>query len=127
MNARRVVAVVPDLFFAARIGATAEQLGVDLQTPATDAALGAIRSDRPDLVILDLAAPGDPIALARALKADPATHSIPLVGFYPHVDRPLRERALAAGVDRVMPRSAFTAGLPRLLAGDRDAGTPPAC
>ena len=126
MTTRSVVAIVPDLFFAARIGATAEQLGVGLRTPAPDAALEAIRSDRPDLVILDLAASGDPIALARALKADPATRAIPLVGFYPHVDRDLRERALTAGIERVMPRSAFTTGLPRLLAGE-DAGTPPAC
>jgi NADH:ubiquinone oxidoreductase subunit 6 (subunit J) len=39
------------------------------------------------------------------------------VGFYPHVDRALREAALAAGVDQVLPRSAFTVRLAALLAG----------
>lgn len=127
MTTRRIVAVVPDLFFATRIAATAAQLSVSLEMPAPGDALEAIRRTPPDLVILDLGAPGDPIGLARALKTDPATRSIPLVGFYPHVDRDLRERAMAAGIDRVMPRSAFTTGLPRLLDGAGDATTPPAC
>lgn len=127
MTPRRVVAVVSDLFFSTRIAATAEPLGIALEMPAPETALEAIRGSAPDLVVLDLGGPGDPIGLARALKADAATRSIPLVGFYPHVDRDLRERALAAGVDHVVPRSAFTTGLRRWLAGDRDAGTRPAC
>lgn len=118
MTGRRVVAVVPDLFFATRIAVTAVRLGVTLETPATEEALAAIRGRPPALVILDLRAPGDPLALARALKADPETRSVPVVGFYPHVEGALRERALAAGVDQVLPRSAFTARLPALLAGE---------
>ena len=117
MSPRRVVAVAPDLFFAARIAATATLLGVALETPAPGEALAALRAHPPDLVILDLQAPGDPLALTRALKADPATRGIPVVGFYPHVEGALREAALAAGVDHVLPRSAFTARLAGLLAG----------
>lgn len=120
MTGRRVVAVVPDLFFATRIAATAARLGVTLETPAPEQAPVAIRQRPPDLVILDLRAPGDPLALARALKADPATRSVPVVGFYPHVEGELREAALAAGVDQVLPRSAFTVRLAALLAGDGD-------
>jgi CheY-like chemotaxis protein len=123
MTGRRVVAVVPDLFFATRIAATAARLAVTLETPAPQEALDAIRQRPPDLVILDLRAPGDPLALARALKADPATRSIPLIGFYPHVEAELRTAALAAGVDQVLPRSAFTARLAALLAGE--GGTQP--
>lgn len=118
MTVRRVVAVVPDLFLATRIAVTAARLGITLETPAPQEALVAIRRRPPDLVILDLRAPGDPLALARALKADPATRSVPVVGFYPHVEGALREAALAAGVDHVLPRSAFTARLPALLAGE---------
>ncbi len=122
MNLRRVVAVVPDLFFAARIAGTAERLGVKLALPAPSAALEAVRQAPPDLVILDLHAPGDPLRLARDLRADPATRSLPIIGFYSHVDRELRESALAAGLDQVLPRSAFTVRLPALLAGEGDAG-----
>jgi len=123
MTGRRVVVVVPDLFFATRIAATAARLGVALETPAPPEALVAIRERPPDLVILDLGAPDDPLAVARALKADPTTQNVPVVGFYPHVEGELREAALAAGVDHVLPRSAFTARLPALLAGE--GGTQP--
>jgi len=120
MTPRRVVALAPDLFFSTRILATAERLGVVLEMPAPAAALGSIRSAPPDLVIFDLHAPGDPLGLARALRADDATRSIPLIGFYSHVDRKLRDAAIAAGLDQVLPRSAFTVRLPALLAGEVD-------
>ncbi len=120
MTRRRVVAVAPDLFFATRIAGTAARLGVTVELPAPSEALAAIRRDPPRLVILDLHAAGDPLALVRALRADPVTRQVPLVGLYAHVDRALREAALAAGVDQVLPRSAFTARLPGLLAGEGD-------
>lgn len=127
MSPRRVVAVVPDLFFAARIAGAADHLGVSLALPAPDAARETIRGEPPQLVILDLHAPGDPLGLARALRADPATRSLPIVGFYSHVDQALREAALAAGLDQVLPRSAFTRRLPALLAGEEDAERPRGC
>lgn len=119
MSARRVVAVVPDLFFATRISATAGQLGVALEMPAIAEALTSIRRAPPALVIVDLQAPGDPLALVRALKADPDTRALPVIGFYSHVDRELRAAALEAGVDEPLPRSAFTARLPAILRGDQ--------
>jgi len=127
MSPRRVMAVVPDLFFAARIAGAAQQLGVTLTMPAPGTAREAIRGAPPDLVILDLHAPGDPLELARALRSDPDTRSLPIVGFYSHVDQALRAAALAAGLDQVLPRSAFTRRLPALLAGEEDAGGGGAC
>jgi CheY-like chemotaxis protein len=120
-TARRVVAVVPDLFFATRIAGTAERLGVALELPAPGAAREVIRRALPDLVILDLHAPGDPIGLTRALRADPTTRSLRVIGFYAHVDHELREEAIAAGLDQVLPRSAFTVRLAALLKGEGDA------
>jgi CheY-like chemotaxis protein len=114
---RRVVAVVPDLFFAARIAETARASGVTLETIDAARALERCREAPPDLVILDLHGAGDPLALARALKADAAARSVRIVGFYSHVDAALRAAALAAGVDEALPRSAFTARLAQLLAG----------
>lgn len=113
-----MVAVVPDLFFAARIAGAAEHLPVTLETPAPGEAFEAIRRSPPGLVILDLHAPGDPLSLVRALRADPATRTVPIVGFYAHVDRALRAAALAAGLNQVLPRSAFSARLAALLTGE---------
>ena len=113
---RRVVAVLPDLFFAAKVAATAEAAGARLDTVAP--ALAVIRcqeSPTPALVILDLGADVAALETARALKADPLTRPIPIVGFYSHVDEETREAAIAAGVDRAMPRSVFSTRLPDLL------------
>jgi len=115
MTPRRVVAVVPDLFFAARIMATARHAGAVVRMAEPAAALAACRAAPPDLVIVDLHAAGDPLALVRALKADAATAAVPVVGFYSHVDTALRDAATAAGTDHVLPRSAFTVKLPELL------------
>jgi CheY-like chemotaxis protein len=118
MTNRRVVAVVPDLFFAVRISAAAEEIGVPLEIVAPEAALATIRTALPALLVLDLHAPGDPLALVRALRAEPATRALHVLGFYAHVDQALREAALAAGVDEALPRSAFTRRLPALLRGE---------
>ncbi|HEY2955603.1 MAG TPA: hypothetical protein VGK89_10195 [Candidatus Eisenbacteria bacterium] len=122
MTVRRAIVVVPDLFFSTRIGAAAKALGVEVDEVDAARALDACRARPPDLVILDLHAPGDPLALARALGADHATRAVPIVGFYSHVDEALRKAAVEAGVDHVLPRSAFTVRLPALLAGHAPAG-----
>lgn len=121
---RRVIAYIPDLFFAARLTETARSAGVELRLvqPAaagtgessTERMILACATERPDLVILDLHAP-DAIAIASALGEREATAHLDVMGFYSHVDHALRAQALAAGVDPVMPRSAFTRALPDLL------------
>jgi CheY-like chemotaxis protein len=118
MSARRAVSVVADLFFATRIATTAKALGVVVKDASPENALELCKTERPDLVILDLHGPGDPLGLARSLKSEESTRHIEIVGFYSHVDQALRHAALAAGVDRVLPRSAFTARLPSILAGN---------
>ncbi len=121
-ESRRVLAVVPDLFFAAKIEAVAKAAGVPIAFAAPAAAAAACAADPPALVLLDLhAGPGVP-ALVRALKASPATRGVPLVGFHSHVDVATREAALEAGLDRALPRSAFVARLPALLAGEAAGG-----
>jgi CheY-like chemotaxis protein len=107
--------VVPDLFFSTKISATAEAAGVALEAPALGAVIGRCREQPPALLILDLGEGEPPLEIARVLKADRATARIPIVGFYSHVDRSTHDAALAAGVDQVLPRSAFVAKLPALL------------
>ena len=116
-----VIAVVPDLFFVAKLQATARAAGAELAVIPPARALERCVATPPVRVLLDLHADGA-LALARALKADERTARIPLVGFYSHVETALRLEALAAGVDEALPRSAFVARLPALLA---DAAAPP--
>ena len=122
---RRVAAVVADLFFVTKIAATAEAAGVALETldvgAAKDRWLGAAAAPPPDLLLVDLAL-GEPVlALVRELRANRATTAVPVTGFYSHVDTAIRDAALAAGVDPVLPRSAFVVKLPALLAREAQA------
>ena len=112
---RRVLAVVPDLFFATKIAATAKAVSVTLELVSLAGALDACAANPPDLLLLDLHAPGDPHSLVRALKADAHTAEVPVCGFFSHVEIQRRDGALAAGIDVALPRSAFVNRLPALL------------
>jgi CheY-like chemotaxis protein len=64
--------------------------------------LAAIRSDRPDAVVLDLRMPGmSGFDVARAVRADPdpAVASIPLLACSASVQAEVRREALDAGCD----------------------------
>ncbi len=117
---RRVVAVVDDLMFASKIRATAEHLGIDVRFARNaDAAVEIVRAEEPSLIIVDLHSQRcDPFALAETLHADEALHTAPLVGFFSHVQTDLMRRAERAGFDQVLPRSAFTKNLPKILQGE---------
>lgn len=107
---------VPDLFFATRITSTAQQLGLAVSACAPAQLVERCRAEKPDLAIVDLHAHGV-LDAVRALRADPATEAVVVVGFYSHVDSATREAAIAAGIANPMPRSAFTAKLAEILAG----------
>ena len=117
---RTVIAVVDDLFFASKIRGTAEQLGITVRfARTTDALVEAARRDPPALIICDLHSQRiDPNDLAKQLKADDQLRSIPLLGFFSHVQTELQRQAEQAGFDRVIPRSAFNAHLVQILKGD---------
>jgi CheY-like chemotaxis protein len=115
---RRVFAVVSDLFFSVRIAAEAKRAGVALTLLQPAQALDRCAAAPPDLLLLDLHAEREPLALVRALRADERTRTLRVVGFYSHVEDAIRKAALAAGIDAAMPRSAFVGRLRELLAGE---------
>jgi len=111
----RILALVDDLFFQAKIMEAARQVGVELRTCTTpDALLAELEHDSPRLVIVDLNARQDPIQAIERLRE--AARDIPLVAFLSHVQTELAERAQAAGCHTVMPRSKFTRELATILA-----------
>lgn len=114
-----IIAVVDDLFFASKIRGTAEALGVPVRfARSIQAMIEAARLAQPSMVICDLHSQKvDPIQLARQLKADDQLRSIRLIGFFSHVQTELQREAEAAGFDQVLPRSAFTKNLDRILSG----------
>ena len=120
---RRVLAVIPDLFFATKVAATAKAGGIELELVAPARAAARVVEAAPALVILDLHA-ADAVQLLAALKV--AAPAVPVVGFYSHVETTLRDHALAAGADAALPRSQFVTKLAALLAHGLEALRAPA-
>ena len=107
------------MFFAAKIRATAEALGVSLKFHRQlEGLVNAAIEQTPALIIVDLHNQKlDPIQLARELKANENVKTIPLLGFFSHVQTDLQRSALEAGYDQVIPRSVFSRDLAKILAG----------
>ena len=114
---RNIIAAVDDMFFASKIRATAEALGVTVKFHRRlDSLVTAVREQSPDLVLVDLHNEKlDAIELARELKANDSAKSIPLLGFFSHVQTDLQRAALEAGFDQVIPRSVFSRDLASIL------------
>lgn len=112
-----VLVAVDDLFFASKITETARQLGILLLFARTqDEVIARALSEKPALLIIDLnSARCNPIETIGQIKEDPDLRHIPIVGFLSHVQADLKVKASMAGCDRVMPRSVFTAHLPKIL------------
>jgi CheY-like chemotaxis protein len=123
---RTVVAVVDDMFFASKIRATAEAVGVEISFPRNkELLLQKLRDTKPDLVLVDLHNQRvDAVGLAAELKADESLSAIRLLGFFSHVEVELQRSALSAGFDQVIPRSVFARDLASIITGS--AGVPPA-
>jgi len=116
---RNILAAVDDMFFAAKIRATAEALGVNIKFHRQlDSLVNGAIEQSPALIIVDLHNEKlNPIELVRELKANEEVKTIPLLGFFSHVQTDLQRAALEAGYDQVIPRSVFSRDLAKILAG----------
>ena len=108
--------MVDDLIFLSKIQATAKAVGVNTIGCGRQPGTATIAQARPAAILLDLNHRQVPVIdWIRALKADPATRQIRIVGFVSHVQEQLIAEARGAGCDTVMARSAFVQQLPNLL------------
>ena len=107
-----VMAVLNDLIFETKIRSTAQTLNIETTVVRSLASLDAeLDRIRPSLLIVDLNTAGvTPVAATNAHTPKPY-----VVAFVSHIDQDLAEQAAVAGADQVMPRSQFTAELPRIL------------
>jgi hypothetical protein len=99
----RVVAVAADLLLGSKVEAMLGTAGHDVTLAP---ALSEAPIDGADLVVADLDSE-DPEALAAL--------SIPVLGYYSHVNVKTKEAAEAAGIDLVVPRSRMARELPQLV------------
>lgn len=112
----KLLAVVEDIFFLAKIQQTARQLGVVVEAVTPDALQGRVASGGASAILLDLNhRSGKAIVVLESIKNDPATRHVPVVAFLSHVQTELAQSARTAGCDRVLARSTFSQQLPTLL------------
>jgi hypothetical protein len=116
----RIFCFIEDLFFLAKIQETARKLGVKVAFIKGDKESVAKLTDlpeaeRPKLVVFDLNnLNAKPITLIPKLKTK-LKKATSIIGFLNHLQGELKAKAIVAGCDTVMPRSAFSQSLPNLL------------
>ena len=102
----KVIALVDDLFFRARIAETARHLGVEFEAVSDSKALlesaGGAGGAETSLILVDLNARGGALEALGKLRA--SGNQTPIVAFLSHVQTELAEQARAAGCAEVMPR-----------------------
>jgi hypothetical protein len=114
----RIFCFIEDLFFQAKIQETAKKLGVKVEfvkgeketvTRITDSAAP------PTLLVFDLNnLNAKPMTLIPKFKTK-FKKATSIIGFLNHLQGDLKMKAIEAGCDTVMPRSAFSQSLPNLL------------
>ncbi|HEU4979406.1 MAG TPA: hypothetical protein VFT42_10955 [Solirubrobacteraceae bacterium] len=109
----RVVALVPDLLFGSRVQAALTAAGHEVRLMADASAALAAANDGADLLLVDLTTEGLDVA---ALGAAP----VATLGAFAHVHPKVRDEALAAGFDLVVPRSRMAREAPVLVARFED-------
>ena len=113
----RVAALIPDLLFGSKVQSALQTAGheVDLITGELEAwdEVGGI-----DLLVVDLTSPDvDGVELFETLATAGELHEVRTLGFFAHVEPEVRERALQAGFDLVVPRSRMAREGAQLVAG----------
>lgn len=116
----RIFCFIEDLFFLAKIQETARKLGVKVEFVKGDKEAVARLTDlpeteRPKLLVFDLNnANAKPMTLIPKFK-NKFKKATSIIGFLSHLQGDLKLKAVEAGCDTVMPRSAFSQSLPNLL------------
>ncbi|MBU3674479.1 MAG: hypothetical protein FGM34_05420 [Solirubrobacteraceae bacterium] len=95
-----VVALVPDLLFGSKVEGMLAAGGHEV-TLVADPARALELAGEADVLVVDLAG-GQVDGPARLAGGPPGARTL---GFFSHVEPEVREAALAAGFDQVVPRS----------------------
>jgi hypothetical protein len=116
----RIFCFIEDLFFLAKIQETARKLGVKVEFVKGEKdqvarIYDAPENEKPSLLVFDLNyLNAKPMALIPKFKTK-FKKAVSIIGFLNHLQGDLKMKALEAGCDTVMPRSAFSQSLPNLL------------
>lgn len=116
----RIVCVIEDLFFLAKVQETARKLNVKVDFVKSDKELleraTSNGHDQLSLIIVDLNNAGaKPLTTIPKLKSKLKGKGTSIIGYLSHVQGELKVKAQEAGFDAVMPRSALSQNLAQIL------------
>ena len=101
----RVLALVPDLLFGSKVDAMLRGAGHEVELATGEPEVWDQIAGT-DVLVVDLTTDDvDGIGLVDTLKTGGEMARVRTLGFYSHVEADVRDRAVAAGFDRVVPRS----------------------
>lgn len=112
---RTIAAYIPDLMFSVRVADAIRAQGGQPDLVDSASRLWEAIQRWPVLVLIDLAAPDDCLAVVQRAKNLPHTRRIPIVAFGSHVNTDALKAARQAGVDHAWARSHFVEQLPALI------------
>jgi CheY-like chemotaxis protein len=116
----RIFCFIEDLFFLAKIQEAARKLGVKVEFVKGDKEtvariIDTPEEERPALMVFDLNNPSvKSLTLIPKFKSK-FKKTVSIIGFLNHLQGDLKLKAIEAGCETVMPRSAFSQSLPMLL------------
>ncbi|MDX6731856.1 MAG: hypothetical protein QOC54_1804 [Baekduia sp.] len=111
----RVGALVPDLLFGSKVKAALEAAGHEVELRPRDSGSWEGVGDL-DVLVVDLTTDAvDGIGFVERLRGAGELQGVSTLGFFAHVEPEVRERALAAGFDQVVPRSRMAREGPALV------------
>src|ERR1035437_3424991 len=109
---RKILAVMTDLFFSAKILDMAKRFGMSVEILKDMPTVLEKVKEKPSLVIFDLNCDAaEPLSIIRAMKSDPETKRVSTIGFVSHVQTELKLEAQESGCDMVVARSVFAQNL----------------
>ena len=114
---KKILAVMDDLFFTAKIGDAAKRAGLAVEFVKSEKdVLEKAKQEKPALIIFDLNfAAIQPLKVISKLKASAELKSISLIGYLSHVQGELKQKAHETGCDMVLARSALSQNLDQIL------------
>ena len=119
---RKILAVMTDLFFSAKIHDMAKKFGMSVEFLKDKPAVLEKAKEKPSLIVFDLNfEAANPVQLIAKLKANSETRGISLIGYLSHIQAELKQQAQEAGCDMVMARSALSQNLLQIF--KRHSGT----
>jgi len=125
----KIIVVLDDLFFSSKIKEAAKSLDLNLEfTKNTNGLIQKLKSEKPSLIIFDLKSEKpsliifdlnskacNPLESIKEIKSLPDLNNIPILGYLSHIQTDLKDEAVKAGCDLVLPRSKFSKDLKEIL------------